>query len=211
MAEIANVVNALKVASGLLLNQKNVAFFKEEGYEEGNGLLNALGIDTNTVLGGIFSGTTEEILVGGKGGESLGSAVNAVLAFLLEVEPLQAQGGRATTVFSHPLEWNVRDKKAPSAQNFVTEHIIENPATFTAVLVMPSMLYTSVFQELKTLLSKGTLVVITAKGEVYRNMILTNFSPAYTVEQIGRIVIATTWREAQMVYPEAKQSSDPNS
>lgn len=210
MAEIANVVNALKVASGLLLNQKNVAFFKEEGYEEGNGLLNALGIDTNTVLGGIFSGTTEEILVGGKGADSLGAA-NGVLAFLFEVEPLQAQGGRATTVFSHPLEWNVRDKKAPSAQNFVTEHIIENPATFTTVLVMPPLLYTSVFQEMRTLLSKGTLVVIAAKGEVYRNMMLVGHSPAYTVEQIGRIVVATTWKEAQMVYPEAKQSSDPNS
>lgn len=211
MADISNIINVLKTASGLILNQKNVAFFKEEGYEEGNGLLGAFGIDTNTVLGGLFSGTTQEILVGGKGGDALGDVVNSVLAYALEVEPLQAQGGHSTTLFSHPLEWNVKDKNAPSAQNFVTEHSIENPDTFSALLVMPTYLYTSVFTELKTLKSQTTLVVISAKGEVYRNMVLVNYSPAYTVERLSRIVISTSWRQVQMVYPQKNQTSDPNS
>ena len=62
---LVNVINLLKTASGLILNQKNVSFYLEEFYEPPNSTLAKFGIDTNTVLGGLISGGNKEILVGG--------------------------------------------------------------------------------------------------------------------------------------------------
>ena len=36
MADLANIINLAKTASGLVLNQKNIAFFKEDGYKKNN-------------------------------------------------------------------------------------------------------------------------------------------------------------------------------
>ena len=210
MVDLANIINLAKTASGLLLNQKNIAFFKEDGYSEGNGLLNMIGIDTNTVLGGVFSGTTEEILVGGKSAID-NNILNAVIAWAFENEPIQADGGSSVTAFTHPLEWNVSDSTQPNAQNFITDHSIRNPDTVTAMISTPNFFYTEVFNELNDLLNKQTLCAIVAKGRTYRNMTLRGFYPSYTVEKMSRIVVNTNWQETQMVYPMAKQSGVPTS
>lgn len=210
MVDLANIINLAKTASGLLLNQKNIAFFKEDNYSEGNGLLNMIGIDTNTVLGGVFSGTTEEILVGGKSAID-NNILNAVIAWAFENEPIQADGGSSVTAFTHPLEWNVSDSTQPNAQNFIADHSIRNPDTFTAMISTPNFFYTEVFNELNDLLNKQTLCAIVAKGRTYRNMTLRGFYPSYTVEKMSRIVVNTNWQETQMVYPMAKQSGVPTS
>lgn len=210
MVDLANIINLAKTASGLLLNQKNIAFFKEDGYSEGNGLLNMIGIDTNTVLGGVFSGTTEEILVGGKSAID-NNILNAVIAWAFENEPIQADGGSSVTAFTHPLEWDVSDSTQPNAQNFITDHSIRNPDTFTAMISTPNFFSTEVFNELNDLLNKQTLCAIVAKGRTYRNMTLRGFYPSYTEEKMSRIVVNTNWQETQMVYPMAKQSGVPTS
>ena len=169
-----------------------------------------IGIDTNTVLGGVFSGATEEILVGGKSAID-NNILNAVIAWAFENEPIQADGGSSVTTFTHPLEWNVSDSSQPNAQNFITDHSIRNPDTFTAMISTPNFFYTEVFNELNDLLNKQTLCVIVAKGRTYRNMALQGFYPSYTVEKMSRIVVNTNWREVQMVYPLAKQSGVPTS
>lgn len=62
----ANIISILKTASGLALNQKNIAFFKEDPNWEPNefGVFN---FDTTPFL----NSQVEEILAGGQGGGRL--------------------------------------------------------------------------------------------------------------------------------------------
>lgn len=206
----ASIISMLKTASGLALNQKNIAFFKEDPNWEPNefGVFN---FDTTPFL----NSQVEEILTGGKSGLD-SSLLDGLSAFILNTEPTEAQGVRSSRTFEHPLEWNANDAKEVStsdgerskysAQNFITDHSIELPATFYCGLAMPSFLYTSVIDELKELLSKKTLVRIVAKGDVYRNMVLLSFSKPLVLERLSRMVISTQWREIQLNYEDSKEA-----
>ena len=206
----ANAISALKTASSLALNQKNVAFFKEDPSWQPNefGVFN---FDTTPFL----NSQVEEILAGGKSGLD-SSLLDGLSAYVLNAEPMEAQGVRSSRTFEHPLEWNANDAKEVStsdgerskysAQNFITDHSIELPATFYCQIAMPSFLYTSIIDELKDLLSKKTLVRIVAKGDVYRNMVLLSFSKPLTVQTLSRMVISTQWREIQLNYEDSKEA-----
>lgn len=209
---LANAINLLKTASGLILNQKNVAFFREENYSEGNPILGALGIDTNTALGGLFSGDVKEVLVGGKS-DTLGGVVSAIASFILNAEPLQAEGGRSVRNFEHPLEANISSNKKgdagfAAAQNFITDHSIVMPSTFTCGIVFPTFLYTDLIKEMKNILYNRTLIAIVCKGDTYRNMTLVGYRHIMTVENISRMLFSLQWQETQIKYPLQSQSSD---
>ncbi len=202
---LVNVINLLKTASGLILNQKNVAFYLEEFYEPPNSTLQKFGIDTNTVLGGIFSGKNKEVLVGGKSG--LGDVADSISAFILEAEPLSARGEKDSVIFDHPLEWDI-SKDNKTAQRFITDHSIVLPKTFDVALVLPSFLYTSVAKEIDELYMKKTLIRIITKAESYRNMVIKSVQQPLEVKRLSRLVYPIHFREIQCLYPDYKISKN---
>lgn len=202
---LVNAINLLKTASGLILNQKNVAFYLEEFYEPPNSTLQKFGIDTNTVLGGLFSGKNKEILVGGKSG--LGDVVDGITAFILEAEPLSARGEKDSQLFEHPLEWDISNDNK-TAQRFITDHSIILPKTFDVALVLPSFLYTSVAKEIDDLYMKHTLVRIITKAESYRNMVLKSTQQPLEVKRLSRLVYPLHFREVQCAFPYSKISKN---
>ena len=202
---LVNVINLLKTASGLILNQKNVSFYLEEFYEPPNSTLMKFGIDTNTVIGGLFSGGNKEILVGGKSG--LGSVVDSISAFILEAEPLSAKGEKSSQLFEHPLEWDI-SKDNKTAQRFITDHSIILPKTFDVALVLPSFLYTSIAKEIDDLLNTHTLVRVITKAESYRNMVLQSTQQPLEVRRLSRLVYPLHFREIQCLFPDSKISKN---
>lgn len=202
---LVNVINLLKTASGLILNQKNVAFYLEESYEPPNTTLQRFGIDTNTVLGGAFSGSTQEILVGGKSG--LGSVVDSISAFILETEPLSAKGGKDSILFDHPLEWDISKDNA-TAQRFITDHSINTPKTFEVALVLPAYLYDSVAKEVDDFYRRHTLIRIITKSESYRNMVIKRADVPLEVRRLSRLIYHIQFREIQCLYPDSKISKN---
>ena len=189
---LVNVINLLKTASGLILNQKNVSFYLEEFYEPPNSTLAKFGIDTNTVLGGVFR---------------LGNVVDSISAILLEAEPLSATGEKDSQLFDQPLEWDI-SKDNKSAQRFITDHSIILPKTFDVALVLPSFLYTSVAKEIDELYMKKTLVRIITKAESYKNMVIKSVQQPLEVKRLSRLVYPIHFREIQCLYPDSKISKN---
>lgn len=204
---LASAIDLIKTVEGIGLNQKNVAFFKEINYEEGNGFLSDLDIDTRTILGGAFT-KAEEILKGGK--SSLGGAVDEVISFALPTDLLQAQSSKTSRIFEHPLEWNASGDKLDRAQNFIAEHSIEMPTAFSAGIILPSVFYSSVMNELSELFKTKTLCAIVCKGMTLRNMVLVEYSIPYTVERLSRLPVLTRWREIQGNYETSPVAASPD-
>lgn len=212
--ELAQIISLAKAASGVLLNQKNVAFFEEATYEAGNSFLGALGIDTNTVLGGVFSGDTKEVLVGGKVSADAG-IVNSIASFILGNEPLEAGVTMQSKVMEHPIEYNVRGAKEyksgiGAAQNFVADHQIILPVEINVALVLPMMLYTAVIEEIQNLIYTKKLLSIVTRAGVYRRMCLLGMTTQLRVENLSRMVFVLRFREIQVQFPASKTASSDN-
>lgn len=210
---LSQIISLAKTASDLVLNQKNVSFFEEATYQKGNSTLNAFGIDTNTVLGGVFSGDVVEVLKGGTVGG--GDVADGIASFILSTEPLEAGIVMSSEVMQHPIEYNIARGKEykegiNSAQNFIADHQIIQPIQFKVALVLPSYLYTSVIEEINTLMKTKKLLSIVTKAGTYRRMCLRGASNAMKVENISRLIFELTFREIQIQFPETAQSLSPN-
>lgn len=199
----ANIINLAKSASSLLLNQKNVAFFEEANYQEGNSLLGALGIDTNTVAGGLFSGDVKEVLIGGKTG--LSDLVDAGVSFVFGNSVATADGITDSEIFKHPLEWNISGAKdTENARNYISDHSILKPEIFNCVMYLPAFFYTSVMQEVAELMQKKTLLRIVTRGKDYKYMVLRRYGHPMSPDRLHRMPIPLFFEQIQILYP--KQS-----
>lgn len=202
-----NIINLVKTAGGVLLNQKNIAFFEEVGYLEGNKTLGALGIDTNTILGGVF-GDVKEILKGGKSGLD-NALLDGAVSFIMKTSPASASGSSSSQVFEHPLEYDVSKNKLEGAQNYIADHSIINPQTFDCVMYLPPFFYTSVLNEVNALTKNKTLIRIVAKGKVYPNMVLMKYENPYNPDKLHRLPISLHFREIQLVSTNTKKNKNP--
>lgn len=206
----ANIINLVKSASALLANQKNIAFFKEEGYEDPDGFLNSLGVDSNLVLGGVFGGNVKEVLSGGKSGLENENFDNAV-SFIFKNSPASASGSSDSRIFEHPLEYNVGDfSKDGRARNYIADHSIMLPETFNCVLYLPPVLYSSVVEEIDDLNKKKTLLRIITKGKTYRNMVLFRYEKPLTPDRLYRMPVTLHFKEIQLRYPKSEVSKNPS-
>lgn len=211
--ELAQIISLVKAASGVLLNQKNVAFYEEATYKSGNSILGALGIDTNTVLGGVFSGT-KEVLIGGKIGADVGP-LNSVASFILGNEPLEAGISLQSKIMEHPIEYNVRGSNSykngiGAAQNFVVDHQIILPVEINVALVLPMMLYSAVIEEIQNLVYTKELLAIVTRAGVYRRMCLRGVSTQLKVENLSRMIFVLNFREIQIQFPTSKVAESDN-
>lgn len=207
-----NIINLVKSASALLGNQKNIAFFKEEGYEDPNGFLSRLGIDSNLILGGAFGGSVKEVLSGGKTGIDIATLDDAV-SFIFKNSPASANGISDSRIFEHPLEYNTEgvSSKDGRARNYIADHSILLPETFNCVMYLPPVLFTSVIDEVDALNADKTLLRIITKGKVYRNMVLVRYEKPITPDKLYRMPITLHFREIQLRYPKSevpKNASD---
>ena len=207
----ANIINLVKSASALLANQKNIAFFEEASYEDPNGVLDRLGIDSNLILGGVFGGETKEVLSGGKTGIDV-QALNDTASFIFKNSPASANGSSDSRVFEHPLEYNVGElAKDGRARNYIADHSIMLPETFNCVLYLPPVLYSSVVNEIDDLNRKKTLLRIITKGKTYRNMVLVRYEKSIAPDRLYRMPITLHFKEIQLRYPKSevpKNASD---
>lgn len=211
----ANAIQLLKTASGLILSQKNFAIYKEAGYEEGNKTLGALGIDTNQILGGAFSGSTEEVLNGGKLSGSL-SFLSGVASFVLSTEPISANISQSSQIMQHPLEF-ARSEEVEAdedivkpIQNYIVDHSIVLPTTISLEIAFPKMLYQSVHNELEKLYREKTLLVIVARSSVYRKMVIQSFTHSEEPNTIDRMIYSVQFREIQGSYPLTQVVKNPD-
>lgn len=215
--DLAQLINLVKSASSLLLNQKNVAFFEEVTYQSGNSVLGALGIDTNTVLGGIFSGDVVEVLKGGKLGDSLGvdlGALDGIASFIMATEPLEATIGVQSQIMEHPLEIDVSagqdyQRGMSSAQSYLVDHQIILPSNVNVALVLPTFLYTSVLEEMANLIYTKKMLAIVTKAGVYRRQVLLSYDIPLRVETLSRMIVSLKFREIQITVNEAPVAEDP--
>ena len=209
----ANAIQLLKTASGLILSQKNFAIYKEAGYEEGNSTLNALGIDTNQILGGAFSGSTEEVLNGGRLSGSL-SFLSGVASFVLNTEPISASIGQSSQIMQHPLEFARSEDSGNDVykpiQNYISDHSIVLPTTISLEIAFPKMLYQSVHNELEKLYKTKTLLVIVARANVYRRMVIQSFAHNEEPNTIDRMIYSIQFREIQGTYPLVQVVKNPD-
>ena len=203
-----NIINLVKTVGGVLLNQKNIAFFEEASYSEGNQTLGALGIDTNTVLGGAFS-DVKEILKGGKSGLD-NALLDGAVSFIMKTSPANAKGSSSSQIFEHPLEYDISKNKIEGAQNYIADHSIILPQTFDCVMYLPPFFYTSVLNEVDSLNRKKTLIRIVAKGKVYPNMVLMRYDNPYTPDKLHRLPISMHFREIQLVSTNTKKNKNPS-
>lgn len=213
----ANIIQLLKTASGLILTQKNLAIYRQDTWEEGNSVLNQLGVDTNQILGGIFS-NAEEVLAGAKFSESLlgigAETLSALAAYVAECEPISANFSETSTIMQHPLEHSIykNDKSGYSTiANYIADHSIDNPRTISIRIVFPRLFQHNIHNQLLDLKTKKTLLVIVAKTAVYKRMVVTNFSHDEEPSTIDRPVYTINFREIQIQYPpenETKNADD---
>ena len=200
-----NFINLAKFASGLLLNQKNLAFYKEAGFEAQGGVLGEIGVDTSTILGGILS-DNEEILKGGIYGDGITEVVDGVTQFVFSTEPITASFQESSRTMSHPLEWNIANgnNQLGTAQNYIADHSIVLPSRVSVNMAMPYYLYKSLHREMQELKDKKTLIAIVSKMNVYHNMVLTNFSYQMDARTVSRVVYKLDFEEIQVKYPQEK-------
>lgn len=216
--DLSQIINLVKSASGLLLNQKNVAFFEETTYKKGNSVLDALGIDTNTILGGVFNGDVTEVLKGGKIEETLGidiGALDGVASFLLGTEPLEAAVGVQSTIMEHPLEMDLTAGEEyrhgiTAAQGFLVEHQIILPTHIEVALVLPTFLYSSVLEELSNLIYTKRMLTIVTKAGVYPRQVLLSYDIPLRIETISRMVVMLKFREIQITANNSPEVKNPN-
>jgi len=214
MASLQATIQILKTATGLIFSQKNFAVYKEIGYEEPNGLLNELGVNTNQFLGGLFSGSTEEVLRGGK----IGSSIDEFLSYLIETEPISCTISQPTRVFEHPLETNIgkgalgsqANQIYASQQNFIADHSIVLPISINVQIAFPRLLFRSVDKELNRMNKEKWLLAIVSRANVYHNMIVENFSHSEEPNTIDRMIYTINFREIQAQYPLANIVKKPD-
>lgn len=195
MANI-NLVNLLTNATGFLLNQKEIAFYDELSYQEPNDTLNALGVNTNQVAFGAFSGKTKEIFAGGKisdGTGVLSDFANGFSSFVTSTAVLNINLNRTSQIMRQPLE----DGK------FIADHFIIPPMVCTAEIAMPSYLYESVYKEMLDYYQTKKPIVILTKLAVIRHMYLCSMPHNITPRNIDRPTISITLEEA--LFPTNKQ------
>ena len=203
-----NIINLVKTVGGVLLNQKNIAFFEEVGYSEGNKTLGALGIDTNTLLGGVLS-DVKEVLKGGKSGLD-NALLDGAVSFIMKTSPASASGSTNSQIFEHPLEYDVAKNKLEGAQNYIADHSIILPQTFDCLMYLPPFFYESVLKEVDNLTRNKTLIRIIAKGKVYPNMALVKYDNPYNPDKLHRLPISLHFREIQLVNTKYKKNKNPS-
>lgn len=198
MAQI-NTVSLLTNVAGFLLNQKDIAFYDELSYVEGNQTAGALMINTNQLLFGAFSGKVKEIFAGGKAfsGDSVISDIgNAVTQMLTKTEILSISLNRTSQIMRHPLEDGTQ----------IADHYIQNPMVCTAEIAMPSYLYDSVYKEMLDYYNKKKPIVVLTKLTTIRHMYLTSMPHTITPQTMDRPSVVITLEEA--LFPTNKQPTN---
>ena len=83
----------------------------------------------------------------------------------------------------------------------ITDNKIFNPVEIDIRLALPSYYYKAVYNELKDIYEKSTLLRIKTRGKYYKNMVLQAMPHQENVENFDKLVFDLHFKEVMIVYP----------